>query len=679
MPDKALADVPVRPAAPRHADSSSRRHVGRVHRLQNSMITFFRNFFQSKLGIGITLAFLGLIALAFASSDVANTGMFGGVAGGNRVAVVGERRISTSDLTQNANNALDQAREQNPTISMEAFLANGGLDDVLEQVLSRTALAEFGRMLGLRAGQRLVDSEITGMSAFRGLDGNFDPEAFRGALRQRGLTEATVRDDLALGLYARQLVIPVSYGAQLPASFAGRYAQLLNETRLGSAAAFPASAFAPTGDPSAQQLQTYYQENRTRYIRPERRVIRYAAFDQSAVGDLPAITDAQIAARYRENASQYAASSTRSFEQLVVPTQAAAQAVIDEVNGGTSLSASARAKGLATTQVENVAQQAFASQASQAVARAAFQAANGSLVGPVQGSLGWYVLRVTDETRVAARNLQAASDEIRQQLQAEQRREALGALTERLENEFQEGRTLAEVAEELNLEVGETPPLLANGQVYGTQQTAPEELSRVVSFAFEMDERDPQLTEIVPGQAFLIFDVGDITPSATAPLAEIREQVVTQWRRDRGMAAAGQAAARVLQRIEGGATLAEAVRQEEAALPSPQSLRLNRRELAEQGRVTRANILFFSMAEGTAKRVATPEASIWYVVQLDEIQTPDLAEDDPLVAQTAQQLTASVGEEYVQQFVAAAQGELDIERNEAAIDAVRTSLAGGAR
>ena len=78
------------------------------------MLQLFRNFFKSKLGVGVTLAFLALIALAFASSDVANTGMFGGVSGGDRVAVVGDERIDAAELSTSATNALDQVRQTEP-------------------------------------------------------------------------------------------------------------------------------------------------------------------------------------------------------------------------------------------------------------------------------------------------------------------------------------------------------------------------------------------------------------------------------------------------------------------------------------------------------------------------------------------------------------------------------------
>lgn len=639
------------------------------------MISFFRNFFQSKIGIGVTLGFLALIALAFASSDVANTGTFGGVAGGDRVAVVGERTISTSDLSQNVTNAFDQARQQNPTLSLQAFVEQGGFDDVLEQVLSRNALAEFAQVLGLRAGPNLVNSEIINGGGFTGLDGEFDAAAFRAMLAQRGLTEATVREDLALSLLARQTVVPVSYQAQMPLGMARTYAQLLNETRTGTAAVFPAAQFAPEGDPTDAQISAFYAENRASYIRPERRTLRYAGFGADEVAaDLPPVTDEQIVARYEADSVLYQASEQRSFTQLVLQTEADASAVLEEAEGGLALQQIAQRRGLATTTVEDVEQADFAATASQAVANAAFAADEGAFAGPVRGSLGWYVLSVDTVTQVAGQTLAEASDSIRETLMQERVQQALEEVSERLDNEFARGKTLEQAAEELGLELDTTPPLLADGRVYGQAAQAPAQLARVVSFAFEIGQGDPEITELVPGQSFLIFDVESIVPSAAPPIAEIREQLVDAWRRERGLEAAGEAAARVLARIEGGMTMAEAVAEEDVDLPAPRDLNLNRRELAEQERITRATILFFSMAEGTTERVSVPEAGNWFVVTLDNIETPELALDSEDVAQTAAQLSQVIGDEYIVQFINGAESSVSVERNDAGIDAVRNGL-----
>lgn len=640
------------------------------------MIQIFRNFFQSKLGIGVTLAFLGLIAVAFATSDVANTGMFGGVAGGDRVAVVGDERIDAIDLSTRASDALNGVRQQDPTITMEAFIAQDGLKDTLDNLISRAAIAQLAQRFGLRAGSRLIDSEIVQMANMRTIEGEFDTEAFRTVLRQQGISEDMFREDLAMGLFGRQMVGPLEMLPRVPQSVAQRYAEVRRETRSGFAAELRASAFAPSGQPTDAQLQAYYQANGENYRRPERRVIRYALFGEEAFGAVVAPTQAQIAERYERDRALYEARETRSFTQLIAPTQAAAQAIVDEVRGGTSLDASARSKGLGTTAVAATTRDEFAAQTSAAVATSAFAATDGGVSNPVQGGLGWYVLRVDSVERSAARPLAQVSAAIATELATELRRAAMNDATARIEDEFANGRSLAEVAQELGVDLTSTRPLTGAGQVYGTRDSASQELGPVLSVAFEMEEGEPQLAEAVPGESFIIYEVSDISRSSIAPLAEIRELVVAAWRRDEGMRLAGEAANRVLARVEGGSTLAAAVAAERVALPAPQGLRLARQDVERSGQITRPVALFFSMAKGTSKRLETPESAAWYIVQVTDISAPDLAANDPLVATTAAQLMPLLPREYTEQFVSAARAEVTVEINDTAVAAVAAQLTG---
>ncbi|WP_126173477.1 peptidylprolyl isomerase [Altericroceibacterium xinjiangense] len=641
------------------------------------MLQLFRSFFNSKLGVVFTLGFLVLIALAFASADVAGGSMFGGVAGGDRVAVVGDETITTGDLSMNVRSRFDSLREQNPTLTMEAFIAQGGVEDVLNQMVQRAAIAQFGKEYGLRAGDRLVDSEIVKIPAFRGPDGTFDENLFRSALRQRGLTEAVVRSDISSGLVAQQLITPVVEGAKYPDAAARRYAALLKERRQGAIAALPSAAFAPQGAPTDQQLQAYYAVSRDNYIRPERRVIRYATFGIDSLGGRAAPSEAQIAERFQRDQAQYGAREARSFTQLVVPSQDVAQQIVTQVRSGTSLPAAASARGLATAEIGPVTQNELANQSSAAAAQAAFAADQGAIVQPLRGGLGWYVLKVNAIDRTPARTLDQVRGEITQALTEEQRRAALADLGARIEEEIDEGRTLSEVAQELGAEVQTTRPLTAEGRVYGDPEaTAPEVLQPAVATAFQMEEGQPQVAEVVPGQTYLVYDVAQVTPSAAAPLGEIRDDVVQAWRRDQGFEAAGQAARRVMERVAKGASLAEAIRAEKVSLPAPDSISMSREELAQAGQVPPALALFFSMAEGTVKRLAAPGRNGWLVAELEDIEVGALSADDPLIASTRQQLGSAAADEYSQQFVTAAQRHVGIERNEDAIAAVKAELAG---
>jgi peptidyl-prolyl cis-trans isomerase D len=642
------------------------------------MLQLFRNFFKSTFGVGFTLVFLVVIAIAFGVGSVASSGTFGGVSGGDRVAVVGKHKVSTSDLSSALTTALENQRQQTPTLTMQAFIAGGGLDQTLDQLLQRVALSQFAEKNGLRAGKRLVDSELLKIQAFKGADGKFNQDLFLSTLRQRGLSEATVRDDIAAGLYARQTLLPADYGTTVPQSLAEQYAVLLKERRKGEIAVLPSVAYAPKDDPSDKVLGAYYTAHRTDYMRPERRTISYVSFGEDSIGKLPPPTDEQIAARYKRDEAQYAARNLRTFTQLVVPTEAAAKAVVDEVSGGKSLAAAATAKGLATTSVGPLDKPAFATQASQAVADAAFAAREGTIVPPAKGGLGWYVLRVDKVENRPGKTLDQVRGEIAATLADEQHKAAFVDLASKIEDQLDDGESLEGVAKGLNLQVQTTAPLTADGKVYGTQDSAPPVLGRALKTAFEMDQGQPQLAEIDPGKTYLVFEASQITASAAAPLKDIRDRVVFDWKRSEGDLAAKEAAQRILKAVQGGKTLEAAVAEEKVKLPPPDKVDMGRDELSKMQRVPSVLALMFSMAKGTEKRLEAPQDGGWWVVKLDDIVLPAVDKNDPVIASTQQQLASVFGDEYAEQMVRAAQRDVGVEKNQTAIDAVAKQLTGQA-
>jgi peptidyl-prolyl cis-trans isomerase D len=642
------------------------------------MISIFRNFFSSKLGLGLTLGFLGLIAFAFASSDVANQATFGGVSGGDRVAVVGDEKIGNADFSRAVANAVDQVRQENPTITLPVFAAQGGFEEVLEQMIDRYAIGVYARKYDLRAGENLVNSEILKIPGFRGPDGNFSQQSFQESLRRLNMNEAMLRREIADSLLARQIILPGLSGAQMPQKFAMRYASLLRERREGSVAFIPSASFAPGGDPNEQQLRAYYEENRGDYIRPERRVIRYAMFGVENLDTDVTPTDEEIAARYERDRALYAVSEDRTITQLIVPTQDAANSIRDRVNGGASLASVAREAGFSTTQIGPINKEDYGNQASDAVATAVFAASRGLIAQPARSSLGWHVVRVDNVTSIAGRSLATVTPEIREQLLQEKRAFALADLSARIEEQVDSGVALSQVAQELEVEISSTAPITADGQIYGVPGAQlPPQLVGAVNTAFQMDEGEPQLAEIARGTTFMIFEVSDITQSAAAPLDEIREQIVLSWRLAEGAELARATADRVIERVGANSSLAAAMGEEETPLPPVDELNINRQQLVAQGQqIPPALALMFSMAEGTTKRLEAPNDLGWFVVDLTDIETPEIAANDPIIAASRQQLRGAIGDELAQQMTRAMRQELGVETNSAALEAVKRQMTG---
>ncbi|QGN53826.1 peptidylprolyl isomerase [Novosphingobium sp. Gsoil 351] len=641
------------------------------------MLTFFRSFFQSKVGIAVTLGFLALIAVAFAASDITGSN-FGGVAGGDNAAKVGGQTIGTGALSQAVSNAFEGERQRNPTLTMQRFVASGAITQVLDSMIDRNAIYDFGKKVGIVASDALIGSELAKIPAFLGPDGNFNDKQYRGVLAQQRLTDAQVRDDIAQGLVARQVLVPVAFGASTPFGLARRYGELTLEKRKGAIAFIPSEAFAPNTAPTDAVLAQYFKANLGSYIVPERRSIRYAVFTDDAIKGARAPTEAEIQQAYNANKAAYAASETRTLTQVIVPTEAAAKALAAEVAGGAKLDAAARAKGLLPNQLA-VTREQLTSQASAAVAQAVFSAAKGTLATPAKSGLGWHVVKVDGVVQKAARSLADARGELVEQISIKLKRDALSDFTARIEEELDQGGNIGEVAKELGVTPSVTAPLTADGKVFGKPgETVPADLARVLQTVFLMEgEGKPQLAEIVPGKKFVVFEAADIAPAAPPPLAQIRPVVAANWAREQGAAAARAAADKTIAAIAKGMPLAEALRSAGAGAAKTEAIDASRKEVAASGKVMAPVALLFSMAQKTTKRLEAPRNDGWFVVRLDEIIPGKLAANDPLVAQLASQLGQLTGREYADQFRKALRQEVGVSRNPAALRAVRERLVGG--
>lgn len=644
------------------------------------MLGLFRSIIKSRVGAAIALVFLGLIALAFASADITG-GSFGGIAGGDRAARVGSGRIDTGALGKSLTNAFEQERQRNPGLTMKQFLDGGGMDTVLSGMIDRLALTEWGKKHGYAASNRLIDSEIVKIPAFQGPDGKFSQSTYEGLLAQRGLTDKEVRSDLGQGLMARQLLLPAAFGAQMPEAAVLRYAGLLTEQRSGTIITVPSLAFAPKAAPDAKTLTAFYNANKTRYMEPERRTIRYALIDPSSLKSVTVPTEAEVAARYKLNSAVYAPSEQRTVSQVIVPTEAAAKALAAEVAKGTELESAARAKGLAASTLPRQTVATLTNQASKAVADAAFATAQGALSPPAKSGLGWHVVRVDKVERNPGKTLEQARSEIVSALTLERRRAAFADLAAEVEQEIDSGTGLADIAKEKGLTLSTTAPLLADGKVFGKPgEAAPAAVAPLVQAAFAMErEGEAQLAEVKPGELLAIFDVGQLTASTPAPLDKIRGAVAREWAMEQGSSKAKATAEKIRAALAKGVSVAEAMKQAGTPLPIPQPVDIGRQQLAAmKNQVPAPLALMFAMGKGTVKRLEGPNKAGWYVVQLNSITPGKVTKDDPVFANAARELSQFTGGEYADALRRAIRNDVGAERNETAIKAVAAQLTGTA-
>ncbi|HMO75401.1 MAG TPA: SurA N-terminal domain-containing protein [Sphingopyxis sp.] len=644
------------------------------------MITAIRRLFSSALGKFIALAFVGLVGLAFALGDVTGMSNFSGFGGGgNNIARVGDEDIGYAELREQVRRDLEQARQQQPGLSMEAYIEGGGLQQSLDKLIDGLAFHQYARELGFGINKRLVDGRIADIPVFAGVTGQFDQTRYAAFLRDNRITEAQLRADIEGQLFAEQLAAPVGAMPRVGQGMAMPYAALPLEERRGEAVFIPASSFAPASDPGDAALQTYLTQNRTRFSIPERRVIQYAVFDR-AIAPAPAVTDKEIADLYKANAERFAASETRRFMQVIAPDQATANAIAARVRGGTPLTAAATAAGLSAASTGTVTQSAYAALTNTAAARTAFAAGRGDVLGPTQTGLGWTVAQVDAITVTPAKTLAEATPEIRAQLEQAKANEGIFNFYNAIQDAVNGGAAIEEIAETNKLTLVETPALLPSGRSPAQPGFAlAPEFAPLLAQAFQGgEEGEAHLATLVENEKFAVYAIKSIVAAAPPPFAQIRADLLADWKLAQGQRAARDKARALIKAVEGGQGFAEAARAAGPNIGTVQTIGGRRGELGAGGQPIPPELaLLFSMAEGSVKTLEVPGNRGWMVLSLAKVNRPDPKAVDPeIVASVAGQLGPAFGNELVTQMMADARKRVGVQINDKLLEQLRKELTG---
>lgn len=639
------------------------------------MIQFFRRIFSSKIGAFLALAFLGLIAFAFAASDITGTGSFGGPSGG-KVVEVGSRDITAADVRSRFMRAYDNARQQQPGLDQAAFANSGAVDQILNQMIDGYTLEQYARKLGFGVSKKLVDARIAANPAFQGLDGKFSQTTFEQLLRANGITEKEIRADIEQQMLIEQLMAPIGAPLRIPADFSMPYASLMLEERFGQATYIASDAYAPTAAPTDAQLTEYVKQNRQRYLVPEQRVVRYALFDASSAGQAAAVTDAEISKFYEENKQNFAGSQTRVFAQVIAGTEAQAKTIAAGAASG-SLNAAASSAGLEASEIKAAKAEDIAGATSEDVAKRAFAAKQGDVIGPVKVALGWAVLKLDRIDTVDARTLADARSDIEKALTERKKLEAAQDLFNKIQEQVDGGASAEELAQQNGLKLVSTPALLPTGQSLTDPAYRPEPiLAGLIGPAFQAHESgEAQIITVQENQQFAIVDSGKIIPAAVPALASIKDRVAGDWKRTEGSKKARDLARKISDRVNKGATLDAAIKAEGAKAANIQRIGGKRAEVAAaQGKVPPEVALLFSMAPKSSKTLELPNDAGWMVLHLNENKRGDAKNVPGLANAIQQQMGQSLGGDYAAQLLTAARKEIGVRRNDDAIAALKKEL-----
>ena len=554
------------------------------------------------------------------------------------------------------------------------------LRPILTSLIDQRTLQAFADKYGFTLSKRLVDAEIANIPGTRGLDGKFSEQAYQSFLAQQRMTDQEVRQFISSSMLQRMLLTPIATNARVPVGFATPYASMLLEARQGDVAIVPVTAFRAGLNPTDADLQRFYAANRTRYMVPEQRVLRFARIGPEQVAGVTA-TDPEIAAYYNANQATYGAKEIRVISQAVVQDRNAANAIASRARGGASFVAATAPAGLSAADISVGPQTRgeFASLAGDAVAAAAFAAPSGGIVGPIQSDLGWHVVKVDSIRREGGKPLAAARAEIAAKLTADKRKEALTDLVAKVEDSIAGGSNYAEAASQAKLTVTETPLITASGAARDNPGFRfPAELAPALKSGFELTQDDDPVVEALANDAgYVLVAPARIVAAAPAPLATIRARVAEDWVNQQASERARAVASAIAAKAARGVPLAQAVAEAGVPLPPVRQVGARRLELSQLGdKVPAAIRMLFSLGAGKSRMVPDPQQRGFSIVKVNRIIPGNALTQPALIGRIQNEFQQPISEEYARQFLAAVREAVGVRRNESAIAATKKRISG---
>jgi peptidyl-prolyl cis-trans isomerase D len=633
------------------------------------MISQFRRYADSWVARGLFI----LMAVSFVGWGISGD-LFRLMGPPSWVGKVGAQTIEISAFQSEYQRAVAQEARDLPS-GQEATpeLRHRVGQRTLDRMISQMALSEELSDLRVVTTDEALAAIVRSMPAFKGPDGKFSKPVFTSELTNNGYTEGRFLAQLRADIAQRQLLSAVSDSAAASDAEVKPLYGSEFEKRAADMAFFPLSDAAEPAMPDTAALQRWYDNHPDAYTSPEYRRIKAIELSPQSLGPEIIVTDEELHAAYDEHQAEYQPPQKRSAEVISAPDEQIARRLADEWSAGADWSAmqgAAKAEGAAAITQDDATPVQFPDPD---LARAVFAAPTDTVSEPVNGQLGWFVVKVTKIAGGATTTFDQARDALRARLLAGKAADRMYDRANKLDQLLGNGTSLDDLPGDLDV-LGVAGTMDAKGNTQsGTPAPIPgpaELKAAIVAAAFQARQGDPpQLTEVqtpsTGGSAYYALTVESVIPPGKRLFDAVKDEVTEDWKRDQRRRAADHAATAMMSLVQDGKSFSDAAT---IAGVTPKLSPLVTRNEGSREVPSDLQRVMFGLKDGEATMVEIPDGFV--VAKLVQIEKPDAATDKAGYDQARDAVSKSISNDMATIFVDAVRRRAKPRINQQGYDSV---------
>jgi peptidyl-prolyl cis-trans isomerase D len=584
--------------------------------------------------------------------------------GRSTLAKIGATEIPVELFRRTYNERMEQVGHQigHPLTAQQANAI--GLDrQVLGQMITEAGLDQRARQMRLGISDAEIVRRITSDPTFQTPTGKFDRGRFEMLLRNAGYSEQRFVAEQRRVTLRRQIIDSLSGDVQAPKAWLEAVNRFQNDERSIEYLALGPAQAGEIPQPTADELNKYFEARKILFRAPEYRKIVTAAATPAGLGKWMEISDEDVKRAFDEHRSRYVAPERRHVEQIVFPTMAEAEAAATRIKDGLSFAALAAERNLKDQDID-LGTVPKSEIIDPAVADAAFSVKEGEVSAPVEGRFGTVLVTALKIEPEEVKPLAQVAPQIRTDIAAERGKAEVQSLHEKMEDARAGGSTLEEAAAKVKLPVVTYNALDRSGrEPSGKPVTDLPRAAEVVSAAFASDvgvDNDP----IEADGGYVWFDVAGITPARERTLDEVKSQVEDRWREDEVAARLKAKAADLLDKLKNGSAL--------DAVASANDLKVETADKLKREKATGAisaaalGAIFHTPKDSFGSAVGDKPGE-WIVFRVTDVTNPKLDPNSADAKRIEQLVQRQLGDDLFGQYAAWLEVELGTTVNRAAL------------
>ena len=514
-------------------------------------------FSNQKTGVRILFGVvIGMLALSMLLYLVPQ-GPDSSQAAGDVVAKVGDQTVTLADVTQQ----LNEIRQHNQIPrQLEALYAN----QILKQLMFQKEIEYEAKRLGITVTDKERADRIRQFlpAAFNG-DTFVGMDAYSREVQQRFQMTVPVFEELIRsGLVEEKFRRLITDGVSVSPEEIQNEFRFENEKIKIDYVLLKAEELASKINPTDEEIRKFYDQNKSKYLVPEKRVVRYALSDLGKIRQNTVVSDDDLKAVYQQNIQQYEVPNRVHAEHILLTTVGKTDAEVAEIKTkAEDILGQARKKGanfedLAKKYSEDPGSKTkggdlgwlVQGQTVPEFEKAAFTLPKGEISDLIKTQYGFHIIKVLDKETAHTKTFDEVKDTLRTPLLLQKADAQGNSIADKMSADIRQSNkvTLDELAQKYHLEISETRPVSPADPLLelGNGQDLKEEISRL---------RPGELSlPIHTDRGFVVLSLKEVIPAHQGSLDEVRDKLIADLKQQKSVQLAQTSADELAKRVKAG-------------------------------------------------------------------------------------------------------------------------------